>query len=143
MLVILKKAWVALVVVMVVSLGSIGVLKLRGVFGSDPIFSATASQAEQLPQVNVKHVMYEVFGPSDTAGSVSYVDKDSRPGQANFSSLPWRYTIATTMSSVIANVVAQGDSSSLGCRITINGEVKDEHYSFEHHAQASCLVKAA
>jgi Mycobacterium membrane protein len=143
MLAMLKRGWVALVVVMVVSLGSIGVLRLRGVFGSDPIFSATAGQAEQLPQVNVKHVMYEVLGPADTAGSVSYVDKDSRPGQANFSSLPWRYTIATTMSSVIANVVAQGDSSNLRCRITVNGEVKDEHYSSEHHAQASCLVKAA
>lgn len=86
---------------------------------------------------------YEVFGATGTAGRVSYVDVDSRPAQANFSSLPWRYTIATTMSSVIANVVAQGDSDNLGCRITVNGEVKDEHHSSEHHAQVSCLVKAA
>lgn len=143
MLAMLKRAWVPLVVVVVVSLGSIGVLRLRGVFGSEPIFSATASQAQQLPQVNVKRVMYEVLGPSDTTGSVSYVDKDSRPQQADFSSLPWRYTIATTMSSMIANVVAQGNSSSLGCRITVNGEVKDEQHSSEHDAQVSCLVKAA
>ena len=63
--------------------------------------------------------------------------------QENFSSLPWRYTISTTMSSVIANVVAQGDSDDLGCRITVNGELKDEHHASEHHAQVSCLVKAA
>ena len=143
MLATLKRAWVPIVVVVVVALGSIGVFKLRGVFGSDPIFSATASQAQQLPQINVKHVTYEVFGLSGTAGRVSYVDKDSRPVQANFSSLPWRYTIATTMSSVIANVVAQGDSDDLGCRITVNGELKDEHHASEHHAQVSCLVKAA
>ncbi len=143
MLAMLKRGWVPLVVVMVVALGSVGVLRLRGVFGSDPIFSATASQAEQLSQINVKHVTYEVFGPSDAAGGVSYVDKDSRPEQANFSSLPWRYTIATTMSSVIANVVAQGNSDYLGCRITVNGELKDEQHSSEHHAQVSCLVKAA
>jgi hypothetical protein len=143
MLATLKRAWVPIVVVLVVALGSIGVFKLRGVFGSDPIFSATASQAQQLPQINVKHVTYEVFGPTGTAGRVSYIDKDSRPAQTNFSSLPWRYTIATTMSSVIANVVAQGDSDNLGCRITVNGEVKDEHHASEHHAQVSCLVKAA
>ena len=72
MLATLKRAWVPIVVVVVVALGSIGVFKLRGVFGSDPIFSATASQAQQLPQINVKHVTYEVFGLSGTAGRVSY-----------------------------------------------------------------------
>jgi hypothetical protein len=44
---------------------------------------------------------------------------------------------------VIANVVAQGNSDNIGCRITVNGDLKDEHYSSEHHAQTFCLVKAA
>jgi hypothetical protein len=143
MLAILKRAWVALVVAMVVALGSVAVLRLRGVFGSDAIFSSTASQAEPLRQVNVKQVTYEVLGPGGTAGSVSYVNKDSHPEQAHFNSLPWTYTITTTMSSVIANVVAQGNSDNIGCRITVNGDLKDEHYSSEHHAQTFCLVKAA
>lgn len=143
MLPVLRRAWVPIVVVAVVALGSIGVFKLRGVFGSEPIFSATASQAGQLPQTSVKHVTYEVFGATGTAGRVSFVDQDSRPAQANFSTLPWHYAIATTESSVIANIVAQGDSDDLGCRITVNGEVKDEHHTSEHHAQVSCLVKAA
>ena len=143
MLAILKRAWVPLVVVMVVALGSIAVIRLRGVFGSDAIFSSTANQAEPLAQVNLKQVTYEVLGPGDTGGSVSYLNKDSQPEQANFSSLPWTYTITTTMSSVMANVVAQGNSDNIGCRITVNGHVKDEHYSSEHHAQTFCLVKAA
>jgi hypothetical protein len=143
MLPILKRAWVALVVATVVALGSVAVIRLRGVFGSDAIFSSTASQAEPLAQVNVKHVTYEVLGPGDTAGRVSYLNKDSQPEQANFSGLPWTYTITTAMSSVIANVVAQGNSDNLGCRITVNGDLKDEHYSSEHHAQTFCLVKAA
>jgi hypothetical protein len=143
MLAILKRAWVAVVVAMVVALGSVAVLRLRGVFGSDAIFSSTASQAEPLRQVNVKQVTYEVLGPGGTAGSVGYVNKDSQPEQAHFSSLPWTYTITTTMSSVIANVVAQGNSDNIGCRITVNGDLKDEHYSSEHHAQTFCLVKAA
>jgi hypothetical protein len=143
MLTIVKRAWVAVVVAMVVALGSVAVVRLRGVFGSDAIFSSTASQAEPLPQVNLKRITYEVLGPAGAAGRVSYVNKDSQPEQADFSSLPWTYTITTTMSSVIANVVAQADSDNLGCRITVNGDLKDEHHSSEHHAQTFCLVKAA
>lgn len=144
MLAILERAWVVFVVAMVVALGSIGVIRLRGVFGSDAIFSTTASQSEPLPQVNRKHVTYELLGRDGTAGHVSYTNKDSQPEQADFSSLPWTYTITTTMSSVIANVVAQANSDdTIGCRITVNGQVKDEHYSSDHHAQTFCLVKAA
>jgi len=138
MLTILKRAWVPLVVVAAVVLGGVAVSRLRGVFGSDEIFAATGSNAEPLEPSHLKHVTYEVFGPGDTAGSVS-----SRPEQANFTSLPWTYTITTTVPAVIANVVAQGDSDNLGCRITVNGEVKDEQSSAGHHAQTSCLVKAA
>jgi Mycobacterium membrane protein len=143
MLVILKKGWVALVVAMVVILGSVAVVRLRGVFGSDAIFSSTASQAEPLAQVNLKRVTYEVLGPAGTVGRVSYLNKDSRPEQADFASLPWTYTMTTTMSSVIANVVAQGNGDNIGCRIAVNGDLKDEHHSSEHHAQTFCLVKAA
>src|SRR5271155_2062787 len=142
MLAILKRAWVAFVVAMVVAFGSIAVIRLRGVFGSDAIFSTTASQSEPLPQVNRKHVTYEVLGRDGTAGHVSYLNKDSQPEQADFSSLPWTYTITTTTSSVIADLVAQGNSDNIGCRITVDGQVKDEHYSSDHHAQAFCLVKA-
>jgi len=139
----LKKAWVPLVVVVAVALGAMGVSQLRGVFGSDEIFSATGSSAEPLVPTHVKRVTYEVYGPADTAGSVSFLDKSAQPEQANFTSLPWTYTITTTVPAVIANLVAQGNSDTIGCRITVNGEIKDERSSDGHHAQTSCLVKAA
>lgn len=139
----LKRAWVPLVVVVAVALGGLAVDRLRGVFGSDAIFSATGSSAEPLVPFNLKRVTYEVYGPSDTAGSVSYLNNNAQPEQANFTSLPWTYTITTTTPAVIANVVAQGNSDNIGCRITVNGEVKDEQSSAGHHAQTSCLVKAA
>jgi hypothetical protein len=88
-------------------------------------------------------VAYEIYGPSGTTGSVSYLDKNAQPAQANFTNLPWTFTISTTVPAVIANVVAQGNSDNLGCRITVNGVVKDEQFSAGHHAQTSCLVKAA
>ena len=69
---ILKRVWVPLVVVTAVALGGLAVDRLRGVFGSDEIFSATGSSAEPLVPFNLKRVTYEVYGPCDTQGSVSY-----------------------------------------------------------------------
>lgn len=143
MLTYLKRVWVPLVVVVAIALGGIAVNRLRGVFGSDAIFAATGSNAAPLEPFHMKRVTYEVYGPSRTTGSVSYLNEDAQPEQANFASLPWTYTISTTVPAVIANVVAQGDSDSLGCRITVNGELKAEQSSDDHHAQTSCLVKAA
>jgi hypothetical protein len=143
MLTFLKRAWVPLIVVMAVAVGGTAVVRLRGVFGSDEIFSQTGTSAEAIVSFNPKRVTYEVFGPRDTAGSVSYLNKNAQAEQANFTSLPWTYTLTTTIPAVIANVVAQGNSDSIGCRITVNGEVKDEQSSAGHHAQTFCLVKAA
>ncbi|EFG76846.1 MULTISPECIES: MmpS family transport accessory protein [Mycobacterium] len=138
----LKRAWVPLVVVAAVALGGIAIDRLRGVFGSDPIFTATGSSAEPLVASHIKRVTYEVYGPSGTTGSVSYLNKNAQPEQADFSTLPWTFTITTTVPAVIASVVAQGDSDDIGCRISVNGEVKDERSSAGRNAQTSCLVKA-
>jgi hypothetical protein len=143
MLTLLRRGWVPLVVVVAVVLGGIAVDRLRGVFGSDKIFTATESSAEPLVPSYVKRVTYEVYGPGDTTGSVNYLNSLAQPEQASFTSLPWTYTLDTTAPAVIANVVAQGDSDNIGCRITINGEVKDEQSAAGHHAQIFCLVKAA
>ena len=142
MLTFFKRAWVPLVVVVAVVLGGVAVSRLRGVFGSEAIFTATGSSAAPLEPSHLKRVIYEVYGPSDTAGSVSYLDTKAQPVQANFTSLPWTFTVTTTVPAVLASVVAQGNSDNIGCRITVNGDVKDERYSAGHHAQTSCLVKA-
>jgi hypothetical protein len=129
--------------VVAVALGGLAVVRLRGVFGSDEVFRWTGSGSEVIESINIKRVTYEVFGPADTAGSVSYLNKRAEAEEANFTSLPWTYTITTTTPAVIANVVAQGNSESIGCRITVNGTVKDAQSASGHHAQTFCLVKAA
>ena len=68
---------------------------------------------------------------------------NAAPEEADFTSLPWTSTLTTTMPTVIANIVAQGDSDTIGCRIFVNGELRDEQSSSGHHAQTFCLVKAA
>jgi hypothetical protein len=143
MLTFLKRVWAPLVAVAAVLLGSVAVSQLRGVFGSDEIFFATGSSAEPLEPSHIKRVTYQVYGPGDTSGSVSYLDERAQPEQASFTGLPWSFTIMTTAPAVMASVVAQGDSDNLGCRVTVDGVVKDERSSAGHHAQTSCLVKAA
>jgi len=57
--------------------------------------------------------------------------------------LPWSLMLVTTLTAVAANVVAQGDSDTIGCRITVNGDVRDERSVDARHAQTFCLVKSA
>lgn len=143
MLTFVKRTWVPLVVVVAVALGGEAVMRLRGVFGSDEIFSATGASAAPLEASHVKQVTYEVYGPAGTAGSLSYLDNNAQSHQANFTGLPWSLTIETTTPAVIGSLVAQGNSDNIGCRITVNGEVKNERVATGRHAQTSCLVKAA
>lgn len=132
-----------LVVISAVTLGGVAVINLRGAFGANEIFSWTGNGSEVIESINVKKVTYEIFGPRQTTGGVSYLNEDTKPVATNFGGLPWTYTMATTNPAVVANLVAQGDSNSIGCRITINGDVKDEQFATGHHAQVFCLVKAA
>jgi hypothetical protein len=41
------------------------------------------------------------------------------------------------------NIVAQGHSDTIGCRITVDGVVKDDRISNGVNAQTFCLVKSA
>ncbi len=57
--------------------------------------------------------------------------------------LPWTLTLSTTNPAVSPTIVAQGDGDSIGCRITVDGVVKDERISNGVNAQTFCLVKSA
>lgn len=139
----LTKTWVPLVVLTALIFGGVAVVRLRDAFGSEPIFSATGSKAGPLNPLHVKRLTYEVYGPGDSAGRVSYLDADARAQEVSFTGLPWSVTVTTTVPAVIADLVAQGTSGEIGCRITVDGVIKDERSSTGYHAQASCLVKAA
>ena len=57
--------------------------------------------------------------------------------------LPWTLVLSTTAPSVFPNLSAQSDGDYLGCRITIDDEVKDEKAVNGVHALIFCLVKSA
>lgn len=143
MLTIAKRAWVPVVVALAALAGTVAVVNLRGAFGSDEIFRWDGSGSRPIASINEKRIVYEIFGPDGSTGGVSYLNEQTQPVEARFTQLPWTYTITTTSPAVIGNVVAQGDGDSIGCRITVNGAIEDEHLATGHHAQVFCLVKAA
>lgn len=141
---ILARTWVPLVAVIALTLGGGAVYRMHGIFGyQESDMDARSSDVDKIVPFNPKRVLYEVFGPVGTVGSISYVDENAQPHRVDFATLPWSHMIATTSPSVFANLVAQGNSDTIGCRISVNGEVKDDQSSTAYHAQTFCLVKAA
>lgn len=137
----LARIWLPLVIVVVVGVGGVIINRFHGVFGSGQ--ETGGGRAENIVSTVPKYVTYEVYGPAGTAGMISYVDEHAQSQEARFSTLPWTVTLTTTLPSVFANIIAQGDSSELGCRITVNGDVRDQQSVNGTDATAFCLVKAA
>lgn len=138
-----NRAWVPVVVTVAALLGTLAVVELREAFGADEIYRWDGSGSRVIESINNKQLRYEVFGPAAASGAVSYLNREAQPEQASFTGLPWTLEMSTTSPSVIGNVVAQGDGDTIGCRITVNGAVKDEQFATGHHAQVFCLVKGA
>lgn len=83
-----------------------------------------------------------VFGPPGTVASMNYLDVNAQPQRVDDTVLPWSYDVTTTEPAVFADIVAQGDSDSIGCRIIIDGAVKDERSVKTVHAYTFCLDKS-
>jgi hypothetical protein len=94
-------------------------------------------------QFNPKILVYEVFGPAGSTAKIDYLDADANTHEIDAAPLPWSITISTTLPSVSGNIMAQGDSDQIGCRITVDGVVRDEKSRDGHNAQTFCLVKSA
>ncbi len=139
---VIKRIWIPIVMVLVVAVGAVTVTRLHGVFGSHHRVT-DAGNADAIIEFNPKQVLYEVLGPTGMTATINYLDADAQPQEVDDATLPWSLAIVTTVTTVVANVVAQGDSDTLGCRITVNGVVRDERTLQAHHVQTSCLVKSA
>jgi len=137
----LKRVWLPVLMVAAVTIGGFTVAHLRSVFGSDgavvtPVGNDTAEK------FNPKVVVYEVFGSGSTA-VINYTDLDGLPQRTGEVSLPWSLRLETTVPSVMPNLMVQGDGQSIGCRVLVDDEVKDERTAQGVNAATYCLVKAA
>ena len=118
------------------------VYRLHGMFGSNVNTATPAGAADQIVPFNPKHVVFEVFGDPGATAQISYTDVHARPQHVESVPLPWSYEDSTTSPAVIANVMAQSDGSTLGCRIIIDGEVKAERVVNTPNAYTYCLDKS-
>lgn len=139
----LKRSWVTLVVIVSVLAAAAVVSRLRTFFDSDQPYIGASLPADVIEPINTKRVTYEIVGPADASGRVSYLDVNGKTVEASFTSLPWSVTVSTTDPGLLANVVAQGDSAALGCRILVDDKLKAEDFAEGRDAQAFCLDKAA
>jgi Mycobacterium membrane protein len=131
-----------LVAVAVVGIAAFFVYRLHGIFGSHHNTSAASGASNEIVPFNPKHVTLEVFGAPGTVATINYLDINAQPQQVLNATLPWSHMMTTTLPGVFANIVAQGNSNFIGCRITINGVVKDERTVNEVSAYTYCLDKS-
>ncbi len=138
----LKRAWIPLVLVVVLAVSALIVSRIHKIFGSQDL-NAGAGAGIKIVQFNPKVVLYEVFGSAGSTANINYWDADANTNQVNAAPLPWSYTVSTTLPSVSANIMVQGDGSQIGCRITVDGVVREERKSDGVNPQTFCLVKSA
>ena len=139
----LSRTWIPLVILAVVVAGGFVVYRVHGYFGSEKRPSYADSNLESPKPFNPKQISYEVFGPPGTVADISYFDVNSDPKRVDGATLPWSLNITTTKAAMMGDLVAQGNSDSIGCRIVVDGVVKAEKISNEVHAFTFCLVKSA
>lgn len=139
----LARAWIPLVIVVVLVVGGFTVYRIRSFFGSEKRELYSDSKLSDSKPFNPKQLTYEIFGPPGTIADISYFDVNSEPQQVDDAPLPWSLHITTTLPAVMGNIVAQGNSNSIGCRIIVDGKVKAERVSHQVNAYTFCLVKSA
>lgn len=137
------RTWIPLVILVVVIVGGFTVHRIRGFFGSENRPSYSDTNLKNSKPFNPKHLTYEIFGPPGTVADISYFDVNSEPQRVDGAVLPWSLHITTNDAAVMGNIVAQGNSDSIGCRITVDGKVRAERVSNEVNAYTYCLVKSA
>lgn len=131
-----------LVAIVVIGIAGFAVYRLHGIFGSNRNTATPIGVNSEIVPFNPKSVVLEVFGEPGAVATINYLDIQSRPQRVENAPLPWRYEDSTTVPAVIVNIMAQGDGAMLGCRITVDGDVKAERVSDTPKAFTYCLDKS-
>ena len=142
-MIVVKRAWMPLAIVVLIAIAGFAVYRLHGVFGVHGAMSTAGARADDIKPFNPKQVTLEVFGSAGTVADINYLDVNAAPQRVDGTPLPWTYSVATTAPAVSVNVVAQGDGEIIGCRITVNGDLKDQRTVEGIRPQTFCLVKSA
>ena len=145
MLPIVKRAWIPLLLVVVISLGAYAVVRIRDTFGANAAVASGEGNADNTKPFNPKHITYEITGTSGARVDVDYLDENGQPHSVDAAPMPWSYTIVTTLPSMSANVVAKVKrtaADALRCRVIVDGQVRDDRRSDDYQPFIYCLVKS-
>lgn len=138
----LANGWMVLLAVSVVAVAGFTVVRLHGLFGSNHTVSAGGALPNDASASTPKRVLIEVFGNAGARAIITYLDVDAQPQRVDDAPLPWTYDVTTTQPAVFTDVSAQVNGTAIGCRISIDGEVKDERYVSMLNAYTYCLEKS-
>jgi hypothetical protein len=136
-----KKVWIPLVLIVVLAISGLVVSRLHKMFASQDL-NAGAGAGIEIVQFNPKILVYDVYGPPGTTAKIGYFDPDANVHSIT-APLPWSITLSTTLPTVSASLMAQADTDQIGCRVTVNGTVREEQSANGVNAQTYCLVKSA
>lgn len=133
--------WIPIVLIIVLVISGLVVSRLHKMFASQDL-NAGAGAGIEIVQFNPKIMVYDVYGSPGSSAQISYFDPDANVHSVNVP-LPWSITLSTTLPTVSANLMAQTDGDQIGCRVTVNGTVREEQSASGVNAQTYCLVKSA
>ncbi|ABM14615.1 MULTISPECIES: MmpS family transport accessory protein [Mycolicibacterium] len=139
----MTRAWIPLVLVLVLVVGGLAVWRIRNIFGSHQLPTYAGSMSEDSNKSDPKIVRYEIFGDPGATADINYIDDEGDPNQIVGATLPWSIEVETNSPAMVGNVVAQGDSDFIGCRISADGVVKDERTAHNVSAYVYCFTKSA
>ena len=130
-----------LVAVVAVGVGLLCMWKVHQFSAPPPVTTVNGPQAPE--EFNPKQMTYEVFGSAGDGGMLVYADIDGHPHRIDLTTLPWSHTETTTLTVVSGSISAQVHGGQIGCRIRVNGVVRDEHSDTNQDAHVLCIVKSA
>src|ERR1700738_2946555 len=79
-----RRRWIPIVVAVACLVGAAAVYRLHGLFGGHSAALVGGARSEKIVEINPKNVTYQLFGPSNTSGTISFLDGNSQPQTANF-----------------------------------------------------------
>ena len=137
----LKTVWIPLVLIVVLAVSGLVVFRLHKQFASADL-NAGAGAGIEIVQFNPKIMVYDVYGSPGSTAQISYFDADANVHLVT-APLPWSITLSTLLPTVSANLMARTDGDEIGCRVSVNGTVREEQSATGINAQTYCLVKSA
>jgi Mycobacterium membrane protein len=130
------------VAVVALALGGVIMWKVHEFSAPPPVLTVLPPQAP--PEFSPKRMTYELTGSIGDGGMLVWSDVDGHPHRVDLVSLPWSHTETTTLTVVSGSISAQvHGGGQVGCRILVNGVVRDEHSDTHQDAHVFCLVKSA